>query len=154
MLRQIKQEDIEKLVEIIPDFITETYPKEEFTRKDIRAFVQNVLDADDRDMIIYLEDDAILGFISFNITVNSFNSNKMSITEDGIYVRPDKRNSGVFAKLMKAFELMAQKTGISRTLIGCPYNKDFPMYEKLYGKLGYQLFEAIFIKEIKNEKIS
>lgn len=147
-LEQFSGEHVEEVLTLIPPFIKENYPDEEFTLQDLRKFLNIVLQEEHRDLILAKEEGKIVGFLSYKILIDTFNSKRLSIIEDGIYINPESRGGRVFIKLLKALEEIARLAVAKRVIIGCPQNQDFEKYSKMYNKLGYSFLEASFSKEM------
>lgn len=91
----------------------------------------------------------ILGLFGAIVTYSSFSLDPLA-AEMLWWVSPKARKTRLAFTLLDAFEVWADKLGVSKLVLGSMENEHSEAIDRLYKRRGYELTERTYFKELKN----
>lgn len=152
MLKLATPADEDVLFSLIANFFNGTqYSSELFDETKIRHLIRYCSDLSkpESTLIVWVDNDEVVGLIAGQITEHVFNSNRVA-TELAWWVEPRFRKTEAAHQLLGAFEYWAEMNRCTRVQMLSLQNDYSKALERFYKRQGYVPAETSYVKEINN----
>lgn len=147
LIRHATADDLDQLVAMAQQFHGESprYAAVPFCAADMLGFLSNALERTETSCIFVAESgDSVgaghlRGMIGGMLSVYMFNHRILKYSDFGLYVRPEYRGSGVFLRLLRAYESWGIQAGVAPEdiMLGESAGINSPKLHDILLRLGY-----------------
>jgi len=143
LVRPCIKEDFIMIKDIIKEFYTEALEK--YGLKYDNAQTNVVIETEYKEALVLEIDGSVVGVISGHLIADGVHAGKI-FQETIWYVKKEHRGYG--KRLVKALEHRCKKQGLQAIIMGLIGNTMGERVELYYNRLGYNVLETHFIKEL------
>jgi hypothetical protein len=145
MLREAELEDILDLLILSKEFSKLNPLSLKFNMEKTQESFVNVITSDDSIVLVWEEDDSVVGFLTGVVITTAFSHDKVAV-ELAWFMNPEHRDGRKAARMLSKFESWAKEKGCKIVSVGD--TESVTDLEKIYTRKGYSLLERTFTKEI------
>ena len=138
-----RESDIEQGLKLIKEFTDEGLDRFGLFCDDTKA--RAVMKANLEHSLVMEQDGELIGVLGGCITAGMVSTDK--VFQELIWFISKKHRASGF-KLLKALEKKCKEWGVKQILMVCLNNKHYEGLNNFYQRVGYQLLESHFIKEL------
>jgi hypothetical protein len=148
-VRDATENDIFEMTALCLQFCKEigTYKLLGFDSSKMMKSIESIITSDECLALVLTENDRVEGLF-LAIVAPALFSQTLLATELVWYVSPEARGNGSSLSMVERFEVWAKENGAVMCSMFNMQSSDPEKSAAMYGKLGYKMAEATFMKEI------
>lgn len=149
MIRKFKFKDIDKVANLIKDFLSEKYPQEKTIIEDIRDSLKVYSGSNiEVGAFVFEEDGEILAVLAYSKMPKPFNLSETVLSEDFLFVDIKYRNSRIGPQLINEFIKFGYKLKVNNIQLCAVSDNTLDRLTNFYNKKGFKQLEVIFDRQL------